>query len=68
MELLTKASYSSEPNQRELDNREVAYRAASEAVVLLKNDGTLPFKTKKIALYGAGAIKKIGRASCRERV
>ena len=59
MELLTKASYSSEPNQRELDNLGVAYQAACEAVVLLKNDGTLPLKTKKIAVYGAGAIKTI---------
>jgi len=42
MELLTKASYESEPNQRELENLQVAYRAACEAVVLLKNDGTLP--------------------------
>jgi len=59
MELLTKASYSSEPNQRELDNLQVAYQAACEAMVLLKNDGALPFGTKKIALYGAGAIKTI---------
>ena len=59
MELLTKASYSSEPNQRELDNLGVAYQAACEAVVLLKNDGTLPLQTKKIAVYGAGAIKTI---------
>ena len=59
MELLTKASYSPDPNQRELDNLQVAYQAACEAVVLLKNDGALPFQTKKIALYGPGAIKTI---------
>ena len=59
MELLTKASFSPEPNQRELDNLMVAYQAACEAVVLLKNDGALPFQTKKIALYGAGAVKTI---------
>ena len=59
MELLTKASYSPEPNQRELDNLKVAYQAACEAVVLLKNDGALPFQTKKVALYGAGAVKTI---------
>ena len=59
MELLTKASYTAEPNQRELDNLKVAYQAACEAVVLLKNDGALPFKTKKIALYGSGATKTI---------
>ena len=59
MELLTKASYSPEPNQRELENLQVAYQAACEAVVLLKNDGALPFQTKKIAVYGAGAILTI---------
>jgi len=59
MELLTKASYESEPNQRELENLQVAYRAACEAVVLLKNDGTLPLKTNKVAVYGAGAIRTI---------
>ena len=59
MELLTKASYSPESNQRELDNLKVAYQAACEAVVLLKNDGTLPFKTKKVALYGPGATRTI---------
>ena len=59
MELLTKASYSPEPNRRELDNRAVAYRAACEAVVLLKNDGTLPLNSKKVAVYGAGATRTI---------
>ena len=29
--------------------------AAKEGMVLLKNDGTLPFKTRKIAVYGPGA-------------
>ena len=59
MELITKASYTGEPNQRELDNLHVAYKAACEAMVLLKNDGTLPFRTKKIALYGPGASMTI---------
>ena len=59
MELLTKASYSSEPNQRELENLQVAYQAACEGMVLLKNDGMLPLKTKKIALYGPGASMTI---------
>ena len=59
MELLTKASYSGEPNARELENLRIAYEAACEAVVLLKNDGTLPLKTKKVALYGPGASMTI---------
>jgi len=59
MKLLTKASYSSDITQREQENLEVAYQAACEAVVLLKNDGALPFTTKKIALYGPGASMTI---------
>lgn len=59
MKLLTKASYSPEVTQREQDNLRVAYQAACEGMVLLKNDGTLPFKTKKIALYGPGASMTI---------
>lgn len=59
MELLTKASNSPEVNEREKRNLEVAYRAACESMVLLKNDGVLPLKNKKIALYGSGASKTI---------
>jgi len=59
MKVLTKASYSPEVTQREQENLQVAYRAACEAMVLLKNDGTLPFKTKKVALYGPGASMTI---------
>ena len=54
MKLLTKASYSGEVTAREQDNLQIAYQAACEGMVLLKNDGTLPFKTKKIALFGPG--------------
>ena len=59
MKLLTKASSSGAVSQRETENRKVAYEAACEAMVLLKNDGTLPFKTKKVALYGPGASMTI---------
>ena len=59
MELLTKASFSSEVSEREKRNLDVAYRAACESIVLLKNEGVLPLKTKKIALYGPGVSKTI---------
>ena len=59
MKLLTKASYSPDVTARERENLQVAYQAACEGMVLLKNDGALPFKTKKIALYGPGASMTI---------
>ncbi|MBQ8360280.1 MAG: glycoside hydrolase family 3 C-terminal domain-containing protein, partial [Oscillospiraceae bacterium] len=59
MALLTKASYDGNPNQRELENLQIAYEAACESIVLLKNDGARPFAHKKVALYGAGAAMTI---------
>ena len=59
MELLTKASYSGEVSEREKRNLEVAYRAACESMVLLKNEGVLPLKAKKVALYGPGVSRTI---------
>ena len=59
MALLTKASYSNEVTDRERENLQVAYEAACEGMVLLKNDGVLPFSTKKVALYGPGASMTI---------
>ena len=59
MKLLTKASWSNEVTQREKENLLVAYQAACEGMVLLKNDGALPFLTKKVALYGPGASMTI---------
>ncbi len=59
MEVLTKASRSGEISQREKENLQVAYQAASEGMVLLKNDGALPFRTKRVALYGPGASMTI---------
>ena len=43
-----------EESQRERDHRALARRAAAEGMVLLKNDGILPIKSKKVALYGVG--------------
>ena len=59
MELLTKASTSDAVTQRETENLQIAYQAACEGMVLLKNDGALPFSTKKVALYGRGASMTI---------
>ena len=59
MNLLTKASWSDAVTQREKDNLQVAYRAACEGIVMLKNDGALPLKTKKVALYSAGVSMTI---------
>ena len=59
MKLLTRASYDGEPNQRETENLQVAYEAACESIVLLKNDGALPFSHKRVALYGAGATMTV---------
>lgn len=45
---------------REQKNRELSRRAATEGVVLLKNEGLLPLATdKKLAVYGNGIAKII---------
>ena len=59
MEFLTRAHLSAEPTELELANQRIAYEAACEGMVLLKNDGALPFSTKKVALYGGGAQRTI---------
>ena len=45
----------------ELENRNriLAYRAACEGIVLLENNGVLPLKPGRIALYGAGAVNTV---------
>ena len=59
MEFLTRAHWEDAPNQREIENRQVAYELACEGMVLLKNDGALPFANKRVALYGPGAQRTI---------
>ena len=52
-------------------NRNLAKKIASEGIVLLKNEGVLPLKNKKVALYGNGARMTIkggtGSGDVRER-
>lgn len=43
------------PSEMENAHAELAYQAGLEGMVLLANDGTLPLKNKRIALYGVGA-------------
>lgn len=55
----------------ELENRALARRAAAEGFVLLENDGVLPLKDRRIALYGSGARMTVkggtGSGAVRER-
>jgi beta-glucosidase len=44
-----------EESRREQEHRALARKVAAEGMVLLKNKGVLPLKTKMVALYGAGA-------------
>ena len=59
MEQKVFASYSDKESAREKENRQIAYEAACEGIVLLKNDGTLPVKKGRIALFGSGASRTI---------
>ena len=68
---IIKAGTNPEPTQFELDNRALARKAAAEGYVLLENDGILPLKDKKVALYGSGARMTVkggtGSGQVRER-
>ena len=46
-------------SQREKENDVIAYRAALESIVLLRNDGCLPLQNRQIALFGVGASHTI---------
>ena len=50
-----KAALSDEVRPLEKMGKDLAYQAAVEGIVLLENDGCLPARPGKIALYGAGA-------------
>lgn len=45
--------------ERENKHYALAREAASEGIVLLKNNGVLPLKENKVALYGMGAVKTV---------
>lgn len=55
----TKASYQDTVTEREAKNKALAFEAAAEGIVLLENDGSLPIKPGKLALFGAGAAYTI---------
>ena len=59
MKPVIKASYSGDVSARENENLAVAYQAACEGMVLLKNDHTLPLTNPKVALYGPGATRTV---------
>ena len=60
-----------EESQRERDHKAIARRAAAEGIVLLRNDGVLPVRTRKVALYGPGSRMTVkggsGSGDVRER-
>lgn len=71
MKTILKGSWIKDPSGLELKNRALSRKAAAEGFVLLENDGTLPLKEKKIALYGSGARMTVkggtGSGAVRER-
>ncbi len=71
MKVIMKAGTDPNPSAVELENRSLARRAAAEGFVLLENNGILPLKEKKVALYGSGARMTVkggtGSGAVRER-
>ncbi len=59
MRRIISGSYNDNVTQLEKDNAEVAYRAALESFVLLKNNGALPLEGNEVALFGTGASHTI---------
>jgi beta-glucosidase len=55
----TKASLEKEKSIREKEHEKIAYDAALEGIVLLKNEGILPVAPGKVALFGAGAKRTV---------
>ena len=59
MKFQTYGNTSPEISEREIKHRELARQVAAEGIVLLKNDGVLPIKATKVALYGPGSRKTV---------
>ena len=59
MKRIIGGEYSEVVTNLEKENAEVAYKAALETFVLLKNDGCLPLNDKHICLFGSGATHTI---------
>ncbi|MCQ2488231.1 MAG: glycoside hydrolase family 3 C-terminal domain-containing protein [Clostridia bacterium] len=48
-------NFNNDISEREIKHKEIAYRIACESIVLLENNGVLPIKPGKVALFGTGA-------------
>lgn len=59
MKKYVRNNFSKEPNAIEAKNRETAYRAACEGIVLLENNGAMPVAPGKVALFGYGAAHTV---------
>ena len=55
----TKASERDTVTKRETLNQRLSFEAAAESIVLLENDGVLPLKSGRLALFGVGAAYTI---------
>lgn len=71
MKKTIKSGTSKEVTEFEQKNRELARKAAAEGFVLLENDGILPLKDRRVALYDSGARMTVkggtGSGAVRER-
>ncbi len=53
------ATTSNEVSAREKENAALAREAGAECMVLLENNGALPVKAKRLALFGGGAVRTV---------
>lgn len=53
------ATTSNEVSAREKESAALAREAGAESMVLLENNGALPVATKKLALFGGGAVRTV---------